>query len=331
MLAQPPPRPAPGHGRVVLAAVGDVLLDKTDPDPLAGIAEALGRADLVFANLEIPLSRRGAPAACKDAADLAAGREFLFRGPPEGAALLARAGVSVVSLANNHALDYGPLALRDTLTSLHAAGLATCGAGQDDLEAHGPAVVTTNGAAVAFLGYVLASALPPEHDWAATPSRSGLAVLDDSSGHVSLESRQTLVADVCRAAARADRVVVSLHGGAEGSALPTPAQREVAREAEAAGASVLIGHHPHVLQPAVFVGNLAAVFSLGNCVFPVPTGRDDQRQSAIAYIELGEAEASVRLLPVTLSAGRPHEAGADPLACEAVRRQITPRSPSPDA
>lgn len=325
VAARAPARRSDAAATVTVAAVGDVLFQGHEPEALAGVADALAEADVVFANLEGPLSLRGEPTRCKTSADLAAGREFLFRGPPQCARVLAQAGVSVVSLANNHSLDYGPVALQDTIDSLSGVGIAVCGAGRDEREAHRPAVVSARGMTVAFLAYLLSSALPPGHGWEATSSKPGVAVLRDTASGLAVVSRRALATDIVRAAAVADLVVVSVHGGTEGSGTPTRAQRAAAREAEAAGAVLLVGHHPHVLQPVERVGDLVAMYSLGNFVFPVPGGRDDQIRSAIAFIELGPIAHTVELLPVALQEGRPHVAAEDETVAQAVRRQLPPR------
>ena len=124
----------------------------------------------------------------------------MFRTPPRDAAGLALAGIDVVSLANNHALDYGPEGLRDTIATLDAAGIAHCGAGEDDAVARRPAFLEARGLRVAFLSY------------AATPG--AVAAASDVAG-VAWEDVDAISEDVRRAAQQADVVVVSLHAGDE--------------------------------------------------------------------------------------------------------------------
>jgi poly-gamma-glutamate synthesis protein (capsule biosynthesis protein) len=112
----------------------------------------------------------------------------------------------------------------------------------------------------------------------------------------------------------------------ERSSRPTPAQRKAAETAEAAGAVLLVGHHPHVLQPVEPVGELVAVCGLGNFAFPAPAGRAAQARSVIAFAELGAAVRSVALLPVAIAQGRPRVATDDRAAVEAAQTMLPRRA-----
>ncbi len=217
----------------------------------APIADLLGAADLTFANLETPI----APEAS------AGTREYVFNAPPEVVSALLRAGVDVVSVANNHAFDQGRPGFEETLRRLEAAGMKAVGAGPPD-RASGPILVEANGLTVAFLGFAHffnqdGNACPP----ARTSSCLQAATLDPDRA----------VAAVAAAAGSADAVVVSLHWGVEYAQQPRAADVELAHRLADAGALVVLGHHPHVLQPIELYrradGRTAVIaYSLGNFV-----------------------------------------------------------------
>ncbi len=233
-----------------LLAGGDVLMERSERlglDPFASITPPLGSADLSVVNVEMAISDRGAP---RD-------KTYVFRAPPPAAARIAAGGVRVGSLANNHAMDYGPDALADTIDLLEGAGVATVGAGRDIDEAYRYRVLTTRGGvSVAFVG---ASLIVPS-GFAAGPTTPGIA-----SAHSADLAR---VLDAVRAAAvAADAVVVAVHWGIERNPCTNEAQRSLARQLLDAGADAIIGHHPHVLQPVVFTGDKLVAFSLGNFIW----------------------------------------------------------------
>jgi len=279
---------------VTLAAVGDVMLARTVGErilsdgpgaPFAGVADELSGADVTAANLECTLSDRGEPAA----------KGFTFRAPPAAADALVAAGVDVVSQANNHSLDFGPDALADTEDLLAARGIAWAGAGATDAAAHRPAVLKRGGLRIAFLAYV---EVPVEYGgfdtrtWEATPTTAGVAWLDVDR----------MRADVAAARAENDLVVVMLHFGFEGSPTPSDSQRAAAHAAIDAGAAIVIGAHPHVLQPVEEYGRGVIVYSLGNFVFD---GYDNPSQeSAIFEAVLDDGGVVAwRLVPVTIDEG----------------------------
>ena len=233
-----------------LLATGDVLMERSERlglDPFASIEPSLGSADISVVNVEMAISDRGT----------ARDKTYVFRAPPTAAARIAAGGVRVGNLANNHAMDYGPDALADTIDLLEAAGVVTIGAGSNTDEAYRYRVLTTRGGlSVAFVG---ASLIVPS-GFAAGPTTPGIA-----SAHPPNLSR---VLDTVRAAAAAaDAVVVVVHWGIERNPCTNDAQRSLARQLLDAGADAIIGHHPHVLQPVVFTGEKLVTFSLGNFIW----------------------------------------------------------------
>jgi len=248
---------------VVLAAVGDVTLGDAVASAVAAsgprypwlsVAPALRAADVATANLEGAVSTRGAPVPDK---------EFHFRGTPAALAATARfGGLDVVSLANNHTLDYGRDAFADTIRAARAAGLATVGGGADLRGARRPAVVSVGGLRIAFLGY--SDVRPLGFD--AAPGVPGAAPADPAA----------IAADVRAARRAADLVVVWFHWGEELASHPSDRQHGFAGDAVFAGASVVLGAHPHVLQPVTRRGRRLVAWSLGNFVFPSYSPRTEQ-------------------------------------------------------
>lgn len=256
-----------GAGRGVgdgltLAAVGDVVLAREDPaGAFARVAPLLRDADLRVANCEVPLSNRGMPQHAK--------HEVLHSSSQMIAGLVA-AGFDVVSLANNHTMDYGPEALRDTIEGLERHGIACCGAGADDAAAWRPAVLERRGLRVAFLSCASEAYL----GYAAHPEKPGIAVIrrDPLYGPqaVNPDDLDRLVGAIRAARTAADVVVVCCHWGLSQSRALTVSQRAIARAALRAGAALVLGHHPHVLQGIQVAGRRAVCFSLGNFVFDLP-------------------------------------------------------------
>jgi poly-gamma-glutamate synthesis protein (capsule biosynthesis protein) len=262
---------------------------KPDANPLAGIAAHLGAADLALANLECALGTRGK----------AARKAYTFQGPPEMAGFMAAAGLDVMTLANNHCLDYGTDALADTLALLDTAGLAHIGAGMNEADAHRPALRAVRDIRLAFLGYVN---IPTEKggfitaSWRAGPEKPGVAWAEP----------ERIASDVGAARAQAELVIVMLHSGYEGSSVPNTTQRACAHAALDAGAAAVIGAHPHVLQGAVRSGNGMIAYSLGNTVFDGLYKNDDSAILQLTLTAHGVREWS--WIPLALSNGFPQPA-----------------------
>jgi poly-gamma-glutamate capsule biosynthesis protein CapA/YwtB (metallophosphatase superfamily) len=226
-----------------LALAGDTMLGRgvadvlrADPHaPLVSpeVAEHLGRADCLILNLECCISDRGAPFPDPD-------KPFFFRAPPLAAERLAELGVDAVTLANNHALDYGADALLDTLSLLKAAGLGTVGAGQNEEAARTPYRLRCGGLTLRLVAFCDHPAA-----FAAGPDRPGVAFADLTSG---------LPRWVCEAASgdadRGETVVVTPHWGPNMVLEPLPEVRRAADELLVAGATLVAGHSAHVFQGA---------------------------------------------------------------------------------
>jgi poly-gamma-glutamate capsule biosynthesis protein CapA/YwtB (metallophosphatase superfamily) len=221
---------------ISVALAGDTMLGR-------GVAEALGErppeslvapnvveiarsADLFVLNLECCISERGSP--------WPSGKPFFFRAPPVAVDVLRHLGVSAVTLANNHALDFGHEALEDTLRHLGEAGIVAVGAGPNVEAARRPAVLETGGFRLALLGLT-----DHPEDFAATPDGPGVAFADLRLGVPTWVSESISALD-------ADALLVTPHWGPNMTAEPVSQVRSAARELEQAGATLVAGHSAHV-------------------------------------------------------------------------------------
>jgi poly-gamma-glutamate synthesis protein (capsule biosynthesis protein) len=285
---------------VHIAAVGDVMLDRAlgyaieQGDlayPFARVAEHLSSANIAVGNLESAMGDTGQPV----------GKSYAFRAPPAAAESLAQAGFDIVSLANNHAMDYGPEALSQAITLLDQQGISAIGAGSDGLAARAPHLVEVNGIRLAFLGYVNVPVEVSGFDtaiWEAGAGKPGLA----------WARPEDIVADVSAAREMADLVIVSLHSGYEYVEEPSAEQRAAAEAAVSAGAHLVIGHHAHLLQGIGFVNEAAIVYGLGNFAFEI----DGDPGTAILNVWLDrDGVRQLELIPAVVQFGgqpRPAEA-----------------------
>lgn len=239
---------------ITVTAVGDMSFDRPvkqliakrgSASPFRSVLSRLSAADVTVGNLECALSKRGSAVR---------GKKFTFRGPPAAAQGLATAGFDFVSMANNHARDWGGSALSDTFKALSTAGVSWAGAGSRKSAAWSPAYIDRNGARIAYLAF---SEIGPGN-FAATAHRSGTAYTGNSAA----------VARAIRAAhANADYVIVSFHWGVERSNSPTKRQIHDGRSAISAGADLVLSHHPHAIQGVEYYKRGLIAYSLGNFVF----------------------------------------------------------------
>lgn len=319
-----PATPAAAAGdSVTIAAVGDVSLARQVVDrmeaqgagyPYALIAPLMD-ADIGFANLEGALTDRGEPWP----------KGYNFRTPPRFAAGLIGGGFNVVTIANNHSMDYGATGLLDTVGALDAAGVQHAGAGANNFAARVPAIVERRGLRVAFLAYV---ATPREsggfsiEEWAAGETTAG----------VSIGTPERITADVRAAGSVADFVIVAVHAGDEYRTTPSATQVALADAALAAGADAFIGAHAHVVQPIERRGRQLIAWGLGNFIFDLDNvdlaNIPRPRVSLILKLTLtrGAGVTDVRIVPVTQDENedRPRPATFEEAAALAQRTGVTP-------
>jgi poly-gamma-glutamate synthesis protein (capsule biosynthesis protein) len=206
-------------------------LREVGPDKLFAVElrDALGPVDLFLVNLECCVSERGTPWPQP-------GKPFFFRAPPAAAQALAWLGVDCVSLANNHALDFGAEALADTPVHLAGAGIRTVGAGPDSAHAREPLLLEVGGARVAVVAVTDHPA-----DYAAGPDSPGVAYAELRGGLP--EWLGELVRTLRR---EADIVIVSPHWGPNMTSAPMPYVRRAAAALRECGATLVAGHSAHV-------------------------------------------------------------------------------------
>jgi poly-gamma-glutamate synthesis protein (capsule biosynthesis protein) len=251
-----PPVPSEAGPEITLALAGDTyfqgpLAGRLAADPataLAPVQHVLAAADLALVNLETAVGEGGRPEP----------KQYTFRAPPSALAALRAAGVDAASMANNHALDYGPETLRETLAAERDSGFPLVGIGADEAEAYAPFTTDVRGRRV---GVVAATQVLDKSllgSWSATGAQSGVA---------SARRVDRLTAAVRAAAAASDTVVVFLHWGVEEQSCPTADQRTLARAVVQAGADVVVGSHAHRLLGGGFLGDAYVHYGLGNFAF----------------------------------------------------------------
>jgi len=275
---------AAGERVVELIAVGDVMLGRgvaAVPDPLAAVAPWLASADLALGNLECVISQAGA----------ARPGPYRLRAPLAAAATLRSAGFDLLSLANNHALDYDPEGLAETAARLQEAGMTPVGAGADAAAAAQPVILEVNGVRLAFLAFNAVcdpEDRPDEAGW----TRAGW---DLSSAPAAIAAARAPRPD--GRGREADAVIVSIHWGYEYDLRSDPAQRDAALAMLDAGAALVIGHHPHVVQGTAAGRDTFVAYSLGNLVFDQQQDETRYGLALRAFFDTGGLRA-VQALPV---------------------------------
>ena len=284
-----------GSGQSVrLAFAGDVHFEPPirgylDSDPasvFAPIAPVLRRADVAMLNLETAVTERG---------EMAPDKAYHFRAPASALAAIRSSGVDVVTLANNHGMDWGVTGLRDTLRSAKAAGVPLIGAGPTERAAYAPYRVSVNGQRIAILAatQVLDSHL--RDAWTAQGRRPGLA---------SASREDRLLQAVRQARDTSDTVVVYLHWGNELVSCPTDMQRLIARRLAGAGADVIVGSHAHIPLGAGRMGGAFVAYGLGNFVF-YASREDNSRSGVLEVTVTGRRIDGYSWRPARIIDGRP--------------------------
>ncbi len=283
----------PESGAVMLLFGGDVLLSEHVLNAYqkgggiggvldSGYREAIDEADFFMVNQEFPFSSRGTAAADK---------QYTFRLPPEKVSVFQELGIDAVTLANNHALDFGTDALLDSCEVLDGAGILHTGAGADLEAAKKPVIAELKGIRVGILG---ATRVIPEAGWAAGKNHPGMLATYDSA--VTLE-------EIRRMRPECDYVIVFVHWGIERDERPQEYQRQMGRQYIDAGADLVIGSHPHVLQGIEYYQGRPIVYSLGNFIFGSSIPKTALLQVTLPVHGTEEKMAELRLIPGTSGAG----------------------------
>jgi poly-gamma-glutamate capsule biosynthesis protein CapA/YwtB (metallophosphatase superfamily) len=275
---------------VTLAFAGDVHFTGRTAQLLSDPATAFGpitgvlkSADFTAVNLETAVTSGGVPQP----------KTYHFRTVPGAFTALRDGGVDLVTMANNHVLDYGQAGLADTLAAAQAARFPYVGIGKNADAAWAPYVTTVKGTKIAVIGVSQVAELASS--WVATPSRPGEAN--------AIDLPRTLAA--VRAAARlAPVVIVFMHWGTEGESCPDPNQLSLARQLSAAGASIIVGAHAHMLQGSGWLGRTFVAYGMGNFLW-----WENSYSTATGVLELTlhpHAPLTARFIPAVVSAtGQP--------------------------
>lgn len=290
--ATPAPTPQPS---VTLAFTGDVnfaddwynMLHYAKTNGIkdcfgASLLAELRGADLLLCNNEFAFSNRGAPLP---------GKQFTFRANPANAALWQELGADIVSLANNHCFDYGPDAFADTLKTLSEAGIPYVGAGADQAEAEKAQYLTVNGLTVGYIACTRAE------KYILTPQAG-----PDSPGVLRCYDPAPVLDAIRKAKHNCDYLVVYVHWGTEGSTVLEQAQTELATGFQQAGADLIVGAHPHVLQGAGWRENTPVLYSLGNFWFNMETLDTALLKVTVTGTD-EEQTVAVQLLPCVQTGG----------------------------
>ena len=267
-----------GDPRFTLIAVGDVMLwgrakayvqEHGDEYQLAAVRPLLARAQIGLANLEGPM-------ACHAQKQE---RNFSYRVPPRMARVLRRAGLRVVTLANNHLTDCGRQGVVETLSALRRARVVPIGAGLDETQAHKPAIVRAGEMRIGFLGYYW------NRRTAATATLPGSAT----------DTADDLARDIAAVRPLVDRLVVTHHWGIPYVREVADADRAKARLAIDCGADLVIGHHAHIVQAFEVYRSRPIFYGLGNFAFGSGNSR---AESLLVGVRFERDRTVARLYPV---------------------------------
>ncbi|WP_203973121.1 CapA family protein [Planotetraspora silvatica] len=289
-----PPPAKPVRRPYTISFAGDVhfegvLRGRLDSNPrtaLGPIASVLSKADLTALNLETAITTGGTPAP---------GKQYTFRAPASAFTALKAAGVDVVTMANNHGMDYMESGLRDTLGAIKQSKFPVVGIGKDEAAAYRPYRVTVKGNRVSLIGATQVLDDEFVQAWTATAGKGGLA---------SAKNEPRLVQAVRQARKNSDTVIVFLHWGTELAACPTSVQRSLADELQAAGADVIVGSHAHVLLGGGYHDGAYVHYGLGNFAF-YNSGPETGKTGVLTLTINGRKVLKDQWTPARISGGIP--------------------------
>ena len=235
-------------GDVLMCGATESIYDSQGVEGLISpdLLNEMQSADLCMINQEFPFGVGGTQAPDK---------QFTFKSDPKYVQAFLDMGVDIVSLANNHVLDFGSDVLSQTFTTLDDAGIAYVGAGESIARAKAWESYEINGTKIAVLA---ASRVIPVVEWNVDNAQPGVFCTYDPT---------QLVEQIALAEQEHDLVIVAVHWGIEGAAYPEDYQREMAKQYIDAGADLIVGNHPHVIQGVEYYKDVPIVYSLGNYLF----------------------------------------------------------------
>lgn len=264
--------------------VEDLLLKKGFDYPYQHLGSLFTDDDLTFVNLETPVTTGGVAAQNKS---------FIYKSSPKALKSLVAAGVDVVNLANNHILDQGVEGLTDTLTHLNNNKLSYVGAGLNRKEAYSPVYYEKNGIKIALLGF---TRVMPEASWRAEAGKPGVADAYNSTEAVKA---------IKQANKKADLVIVMAHWGKERETTPDENQKNLGYEFIDAGADLVIGGHPHVLQGLESYKGKWIAYSTGNFIFSRSATAETWKTAIFEATCQKDGNCGIKLLPYHAELGQP--------------------------
>lgn len=282
---------------ITVAFTGDILLDRSVGEnikkygvdyPFREVSDTLKEADITAGNLETSVSTRGT----------AADKQFTFRSKPETLQGLVNSGYDMVSLANNHTLDYGQDALFDTIDNLKKYGIGYSGAGSNEKEAFTAYYKEVNGKTIGIIGI---SRVLPTADWFARGDSPGLA-----HGY----QTEPMLSYIKETVSKSDYTIVMIHWNKERTDYPEEYARVMARTFVDAGVDAIIGSHSHSLQGIEFVNDVPVYYSLGNFVF-TDSSSPKGHETMIVYVTFNDSDITTKVLPAKIVNGQPKLMGEE--------------------
>lgn len=293
------PTPTPDDEGLSIAIMGDILLGDTVYPyleyhgldyPYREIKPILEEVDVAVGNLEFAVTTRG----------VKENKTWTFRAGPEVLPPMKEAGFDAVSLANNHAIDYGRQGLLDTLDHVGQAGMGLFGAGRNEEEAYSPWVYEKDGKKFAFLGF---SRIVRSESWKA---------IGDQPGVAETHQKERALAAIKRAKETNDVVIVYPHWGTENTTKVEPYQRNLAKAYIDAGADLVIGAHPHMLQGIEMYNGKWILYSLGNFIFQTIEDRPLTWETVILEARFTkDGQVNLKLHPFLTTAAQPKKMSAE--------------------
>lgn len=281
---------------LVLSFAGDMMFDKSvsgfikskgEDYVFQGYEKQLKSSDIVFGNLETALSNSGQPVLDK---------EHTFRSNPRLAPFMKKYNFTAMSIANNHTLDYGRAAFVETMKNLKENGISYGGGGHNKKEAAEGVIIEKKGLKIGFIAF---TSVIPNVDWYAGEKRPGII------GAYKVHEAEVLAA-VSGLDSKCDILVVSVHWGKEGTATVREREAELAHKLVDAGAEVVMGHHPHVVQSFELYKDKLILYSLGNFIFTTSYSEiSNKTMLATARFDKSGRIKAVEAVPGIIKMGRP--------------------------
>jgi len=285
-------------GSALISVAGDILLDRgvavrmeaEGPEyPYEMVRGIFSDDDITLANLECPLTDVFDPSLKR--------RDLVFRAAPQNARFLKEAGFDILNLANNHSMDHKGAGLLQTISLLDEQGITPVGAGGDHEEAISARYEYVSGLKIGFIG---CSVFPPE-GFVCTGADCDVARIDP----------ERIESEISRAKAGCDFLVVTVHWGNEYENYPSDRQRELAHLMLDAGADIIAGHHPHVIQGVEKYNGKYVFYSLGNFVFDRQIQKGTDTCIILQIRACRHKAADVSIIPVNIDSCQPRPAQGD--------------------